>query len=407
MTELLLSIGHHVSVFSYMTAAEWYIGILLPFVAAFVTTAWMHPLIVRMAKRRNMTDEPEQRKLQSEPVPVMGGMAVFFGIVIGSGAVSMFFDTQRLFIFIIALTVMMYCGMLDDMIDLSPWTRIVLELMVVAFVVRMDGMAIDSLQGVFGIGALPVWLWVPLTAVACVGIINAINLIDGVNGLSSGYCFLACICFGFVFVASKDTAMAIMAFLAAGALLPFWFHNVFGRKSKMFIGDSGTMMMGLLMSIFCLHAIGTGSLVVKYHPHIGVVAFCLSILSVPVFDCLRVMTGRIIKGVSPFLADKSHLHHLFIEMGASHLGAATGVILLNVSNTLCWFLSYILGGGPTVQFLVVAVVGFTNTFAFYYIVKHLSHDRLAYRLLRRACLNTTLWQRGGVSRALSRFVDRF
>lgn len=405
--DFLLTIGRPTSVFGYMTSNGWYIGILLPFIVAFITTAWMHPLIVRMAIKRGMTDNPNQRKLQKKPVPVMGGLAVFFGIVIGSGAVSMFFDSQQLFVFIIALTVMMYSRMLDDMIGLSPWTRILLEIGVIAFVVQMDGMSINDFHGALGIGHLPVWVSIPLTIVACVGITNAINLIDGVNGLSSGYCFVACICFGFVFVASKDTSMAIMAFLAAGALLPFWMHNVFGCKSRMFIGDSGTLMMGMLMSIFCMHAIGTGSLIEQYHPHVGVVAFCLSILSIPVFDCTRVMIGRIRKGKSPFIADKSHLHHLFLSLGASHIGAALGVVVLNCSNIFCWFVSYSFGADSTIQLLVVVLVGFLNTFAFYHIAIHIGHDRLLYRLLRKYCLSTTLWQRGRKFHAISKFVDRY
>lgn len=405
--DILLTIGRQSSIFGYMTSQGWYIGILLPFIAAFITTAWMHPLIVRMAIKRGMTDIPNKRKLQKRPVPVMGGMAVFFGIVIGSGAVSMFFDSQQLFVFIIAITVMMYSGMLDDMIGLTPWTRIVLELMTIAFIVKMDGTAINDLHGALGIYQLPWLVSVLLTAVSCVGIINAINLIDGVNGLSSGYCFIACICFGFVFVASKDTEMAIMAFLAAGALLPFWIHNVFGCKSRMFIGDSGTLMMGMLMSIFCLHAIDSDSLIEKYHPQVGVVAFCLSILSVPVFDCLRVMTGRIRKGISPFIADKTHLHHLFIRMGASHLGAAMAVISLDVCNIVCWLIAYILGAGPTVQLIVVIAVGIFNTFGFYSIFKHLSRNRKIYRSMRRYCLSTKLWQRGRIFNSISKFVDKY
>jgi UDP-N-acetylmuramyl pentapeptide phosphotransferase/UDP-N-acetylglucosamine-1-phosphate transferase len=170
--------------------------------------------------------------------------------------------------------------------------------------------------------------------------------------------------------------------LAAGALIPFFVHNVFGKKSKMFIGDGGSTMMGMLMVIFCLHIIDNDSLVAASFTNMGVVAFCLSVLSVPVFDTLRVMMGRIAKGISPFKADKSHLHHLFIEIGFSHIGTSVAVITLDFINILMWvYVYYVLEWGPTRQFITVVLVGIFNTCGIYYIVRRLNHDNLVYRCL--------------------------
>ncbi len=386
MIERLINNFHYSieSIFDYMTPTLWLLGVILPFFLAMVFTALVHPLIVRMAISRNMFDCPDNRKLQSRPVPVMGGLAVFFGIVVGAGASSMFFDSYALFTIITAMTVMMYIGMLDDMVGLSPVLRLVVELGLVAFVVYMDRASINDLHGVFGIGHLPLYLSAPLCAVACVGIINSINLIDGVDGLSSGFCMFACLCFGIVFCSSLDGTMSVMASLAAGALVPFFFHNVFGEKSKMFVGDSGTLMLGMLMSIFCMRMLDTNSLVQANHPKLGVVAFALSVLSVPVFDTVRVMFARIFKGVSPFHPDRSHLHHLFIELGFSHIGTTIMVLSLNTVNVLCWLITYLFGGGPTTQFLVVLVVGGINTCGFYYAIRRMNHNRWPHRLL--ACL---------------------
>lgn len=380
--------------------------VVLPFVVALVATWWIHPYIVRMAVERHLTDDPGRRKLQTRPVPVLGGMAVFFGIVIGAGALSMAFDSRALFVYIIALTVMMYTGLLDDMIGLTPWMRIVLQLGVVAFVASIDCTAINDLHGVLGIGRLPFVVALLLTAVACCGITNSINLIDGVNGLSSGYCMLASLCFAAVFVQCGDRPMACMALLSAGALMPFWVHNVFGRNSRMFIGDSGTLMMGMMMSIYCMHMLASDSPVAAARPDMGVVALSLSILSVPVFDTLRVMTGRIAQGISPFHADKSHLHHLFLELGTSHIGAALAVITLNGLNVLLWWVSYRLGADATVQLVVVAVVGLVTTFGFYYIVRRLPDTSRARRLLQCYARHTVRWEQSEGWGRLQRFVDR-
>lgn len=367
--------------FNYMTPKLWLLGVILPFVLSMLFTAFVHPLIVKMAVSRNMFDVPDGRKLQARPVPVMGGLAVYFGIVVGVGVSSVFFNSYALFTCITAMTVMMYVGMLDDMVGLSPMLRLLIELCVVAFVVYMDKCNINDLHGLFGIGHLPLYLSVPLCLVATVGVINSINLIDGVDGLSSGFCMFACLCFGLVFCSSYDGTMAVMASLAAGALVPFFFHNVFGEKSKMFVGDSGTLMLGMLMSIFCMRMIDDASLVQVNHPRMGVVAFALSVLSVPVFDTLRVMFARIFRGVSPFHPDRSHLHHLFIELGFSHIGTTLMVLSLNAVNVVCWTLCYLFGGGATAQFLVVAAVGLMNTCGFYYAVRRMNHKRWPRRML--------------------------
>ncbi|MCI6551119.1 MAG: undecaprenyl/decaprenyl-phosphate alpha-N-acetylglucosaminyl 1-phosphate transferase [Prevotella sp.] len=366
-----------------MNLQIWFFGIILPFLSAMLLTFWIHPRIVRIAKIKNIVDNPNSRKLQRRAVPVMGGFAVFFGIVVGVGLTSVFFDSYALFTCVVAMTVMMYFGFTDDILGLSPWLRIIVEIIMVGFVIKMDMVNMNDMHGLFGIHKLPVWLSLPLSAVAGVGIINSINMIDGVDGLSSGFCVVACLSFGFFFCVSYDGTMAVMCALAAGALIPFFLHNVFGAKSKMFIGDCGTMMMGMLMTIFCLHVIDNTSRVAYNFPNMGVVAFCLSVLSVPIFDTLRVMTTRILRGVSPFHADKHHLHHLFIEIGFSHAGTAMAVISLNVFNLFLWLLTYRMGGDATVQFLVVSFVGIFNTSGIYWIVRRLNHDHLFYRTLKR------------------------
>ena len=366
-----------------MNLQIWFFGIILPFLSAMLLTFWIHPRIVRIAKIKNIVDNPNSRKLQRRAVPVMGGFAVFFGIVVGVGLTSVFFDSYALFTCVVAMTVMMYFGFTDDILGLSPWLRIIVEIIMVGFVIKMDMVNMNDMHGLFGIHKLPVWLSLPLSAVAGVGIINSINMIDGVDGLSSGFCVVACLSFGFFFCVSYDGTMAVMCALAAGALIPFFLHNVFGAKSKMFIGDCGTMMMGMLMTIFCLHVIDNTSRVAYNFPNMGVVVFCLSVLSVPIFDTLRVMTTRILRGVSPFHADKHHLHHLFIEIGFSHAGTAMAVISLNVFNLFLWLLTYRMGGDATVQFLVVSFVGIFNTSGIYWIVRRLNHDHLFYRTLKR------------------------
>lgn len=384
----------------------WLLGIILPFFASFAFTVWIFPYVLRMAKEKDIVDVPNYRKLQKVAVPVMGGFAVFFGIIAGAGLTSVFINTYNLFTCIVALTFMMFFGLLDDTIGLSPWLRIIIEVMIIGFIVKMDLVNLNDFHGLFGIHKLPVLVSLPLCAIAGVGIVNAINMIDGVDGLSSSFCILACLEFGIAFCASFDGLMAIMASLASGALIPFFLHNVFGTKTKMYIGDSGSMMIGMLLMIFCMHTMDNTSRVAYNFPNLGIVAFCLAILSVPVFDTIRVMLGRISKGVSPFHPDKSHLHHLFIQFGFSHIGTC---LMINALNTLCvlclMFVYIVLRADATVQFLVVFVIGIFNTYGVHYIVSNMNHERLPYRVLhwlavKSQCTDSKWFH------SISKFVER-
>ena len=340
---------------------------------------FVHPYVIKIARKMQLLDEPDARKLQKKPVPVMGGVAVIWGIIIGAGITSMFFNSYALFPSIVAITVMLYIGLADDILGLSPAFRLLFEMGVICFVVWMDGTNMNDFHGLFGIHEIPTYLSIPLVLFAGCGIINAINMIDGVDGLSSGLCIMACMIFGVFFCLAREGTMAVMCSLTAGALIPFFLHNVFGKTTKMFIGDSGTLMMGMLMTIFTLHIVDNDLRVAYNFPNLGVVAFTISVLSVPIFDTLRVMTARSLRGISPFKADKSHLHHLFIEMGFSHVGTSLCVFTLNGLNVLMWLLAWQIGLDATGQFLVVVFVGTINTTGFYYIIRRLPPSHPVYR----------------------------
>ena len=131
---------------------------------------------------------------------------------------------------------------------------------------------------------------------------------------------MACALFGTFFHLAGDFPMTMLAVVCMASLIPFFLHNVFGLKSKMFIGDGGTLLMGCVMSVFVLNMLKSGSLGVNYRAlGFGLVPFSLAVLSVPVFDTVRVMMMRILRKTSPFHPDKTHLHHMFIELGFSHI----------------------------------------------------------------------------------------
>lgn len=359
---------------------------LIPFAVAFLSVCWIHPRLVKLAYLKGIVDNPDYRKLQRSPVPVLGGCAVFFGISLGLGIVSPFFDSSQLSIIIAAMTLMLYIGTMDDILNLSPAFRFFVEVLCLVSLVAIGGYGISSFHGLWGVGAIPCW-WgsMLLTVFAAVGIINAINLIDGVNGLSSGFCIMACLIFGAFFFFAGDLVMVLLAVVCVGALIPFFFHNVFGKSSRMFIGDGGTLVMGLVMSIFVIHTLDIKSLGACFAEEgFGLIPFTLAVLSVPVFDTLRVMSSRVRRHVSPFHPDKTHLHHLFIDLGFSHIGTTFCILSLNASVVLCMWALYALGVSVAGQLYAVVALSFLVTFGFYYLVRwNERHNTRFYRMLLR------------------------
>lgn len=345
---------------------ELHIYYITLFVVSLCATWWIFKKVLKIAKLKGIVDNPDARKLQRVPVPVLGGVAVFFGMMAAFATAGINYDVSDMFAMVCVMVIMLYVGTMDDIIGLTPLVRFIIEIIVVLILIYCNGYSINSLHGLWGIYEIPQWLAVPFTVFACVGIINAINLIDGVNGLSSGYCIVTCIIFGSAFILSGDVERASLAILSVGSLSPFFFHNVFGRKSKMFMGDGGTLLMGMVMSYFVVNALKADSAIVQVIPdNFGIVPFTLAVLAIPIFDTLRVMIARIVRGHSPFSPDKTHLHHLMLDLHFSHVGTTAFEILSNLFVIGGWYLSYILGASIDVQLYVVIVLGMGITFGFY------------------------------------------
>lgn len=369
---------------------------ILSFLVAILSAHWIHPRLVRIALDKNIVDNPNARKLQRRPTPVLGGIAVFFGSVIGLGCASITCDCSELFIVVVAMMIMLYTGTMDDILDLSPALRFLIEIGTVLLLIFVGGYTLNDFHGLWGLNQIPQGVAIPLTVFAAVGIINAINLIDGVDGLSSGYCILTSLLFGVMFWYVGDRTMCMLAVVAAGSLIPFFFHNVFGKSSKMFIGDGGTLVMGIVMSVFVIRILRHGSMSEVYDAvNIGLVPFTLAVLSVPVFDTLRVMTTRILKRKSPFHPDKTHLHHMFIRLGCSHVATTLAILILNFFVVLCWWISYMIGCSIDVQLYIVLVLSILITSGLYNFMEwHIRHKTQFVRLLHRIGYRTHLNRTG-------------
>lgn len=343
--------------------------ILLPFVIAFIATKWIFPKALNIALAKNIVDNPNARKLQRTPVPILGGLTIFFGMTMGIASAIMQGDYVDIFPVLVSMILILIIGTIDDIIDLTPSFRFLIEIMIVLVLIFSSGASLNDFHGLWGFWEVPMWFSLMLTIVAAVGMINAINLIDGVDGLSSGFCIMASSLFGIMFYFAGNGSMLVLAAVAIGALIPFFFHNVFGRTSKMFIGDGGTLLMGIILSTFVIRTLTHGTSCASLDPNLGLIPFTISVMSIPVFDTLRVMSIRMLRGKSPFSPDKTHLHHLFIEMGFSHIGTTVSILSFNTLIVACWWLSYRLGCSVEWQLYIVLILALTLTFVFYKFMK--------------------------------------
>jgi len=343
---------------------------LLVFAVAFLTSLFIFPLAMRFAVKHNIVDNPNARKLQRSPVPVFGGVVVYAGILVGTQVLWLFMPSDMLQWGIMAMTIMLLIGIWDDIKDISVALRFLIEILMVGTFITLTGLYIDGLSGLWGIEELSPWLGIPFSIFVGVGIINAINMIDGVDGYSSGYGMLSCACLALAFYAVWDPKMVCMALIVIGALLPFFMHNVFGQYSRMYIGDGGTLMLGMVLVTMAFYSLSSNTQMDHLDEKgICVPAFILAVGSIPIFDTLRVMSQRMMRGRSPFKPDKTHLHHLFIDMRFSHLGASLCILAINLMVVFFWYLTWLLGASLEVQMYVVIALGTLVTFGLYFIMR--------------------------------------
>lgn len=342
------------------------ITVFLIVLTAFAVSLVSYPIVLKFARRNNIMDNPEERKLQRKPVPVMGGMVVFLGIMAAMLIASRYLSFRPFLRGFVCMAIMFLVGVWDDIKNIPPTLRFLIEMLVVyAMMSSYDG-GIQNLRGLWGIESISMYWSLPLSLVAGVGIINAINLIDGIDGYSSAFCIVASLLFAGLFYYVEEISMCVFALIGASALVPFLFHNLFGLKSKMFIGDSGTLMMGTAMILYVFVCLSNRTRCAYMETRgFCLVAFTLAVLAVPVFDTLRVMGMRIIRGQSPFQADKTHLHHLFIDMGFSHIGTTVTIVLTNLMIVAVFFLSWKLGASFELQLYIVVALGILSTSGFY------------------------------------------
>lgn len=296
---------------------------------AFLIAIFAVPSIIRVAHIKNILDHPNLRTVHEELTPRLGGGAVFAGFM---SAITIFTDlnngVQQL---LAACVLLFFIGLKDDLINISALKKFSMQLLATGVVMFMADIRITSFQGVLGIGELDIGMSYAFTFLVIIGITNSFNLIDGLDGLAGTLVIIAAATFGLGFYwygGSAYSNYAAVAFSLVGGVAGFLRYNFY--KAKIFMGDTGSLLCGFILSVLAIQFIEMRSMPAS--PQMAI-----AILFVPLFDTCRVLFIRTIKGSSPFLPDKKHVHHRLLAMGLPQVATVLVLAAINIVPVLIVF----------------------------------------------------------------------
>lgn len=315
-------------------------ALLSGFGTAFLLTYLIIPVIIRVAKERRIYDQPNERSSHIEPTPSLGGIAIFAGTVcgivlwtpLGSFAVLQYILAAFVLIFLI--------GIFDDLLHLSPGKKLLGQCLVALILVYKAHILLTSMYGILGWHELSQFTGFAFSILIIVGIINAFNLIDGINGLAGSVGLLNCTALGLWFHWVGMPALAVVAFSIAGAIVAFLRYNI--TPARIFMGDTGSLLIGTVCALLAISFIETNRQLPDAHrwKYQAAPAIAVALLVLPLFDTMTVMVRRILKGSSPFKPDKMHIHHRLLALGLSHTQTTLLLLGVNIIFVICALLGH-------------------------------------------------------------------
>ena len=340
-----------------------FINILGAYFVGLIITLISIPKIIRISYKKQLMDVPGERSSHITKIPTLGGVALFFGIVVSTSIFATDLGVNYSF-FLSAITILFFIGLMDDLLVVAPDKKLYGQLISTTLIIFGSGIMINSFSGLFGIHEIPYFLGVILTLFVFVVLINAFNLIDGVDGLATGVGILISLCFVFIFFRIFDYGLGILAVSTLAVLLGFGRYNL-SKKFKIFMGDTGSMVIGFILTFMAVRF-----LFVSEHSNLGLKTapvLLLFIFVIPILDTITVFSIRLLKGISPFSADKNHLHHNFLKLGFNHI--QTSLILISVNVVFILVGYYFRNIEINILFLIFILLSISFVFSLRIIVQ--------------------------------------
>lgn len=340
---------------------EFYL-ILLAISLGFLLVVISIPPILRVAREKKLFDTIDKRKIHTTPVPPLGGVAIFIGFVLSTIVATDGYSFDSLKYIIASIILMFFIGLKDDLLVISARKKFVVQIFAAMLLIIMGNLQISNLHGMFGIYEIQSALGVFLTLFIILAIVNAYNLIDGIDGLASGLAIFASSLFGGWFFIVGQIQFAIMSFALAGSLVGFFLFNVFSKKNKLFMGDAGSLVIGLIISAIIIKFNEFNIVKTGQYSVIAAPAVSFSLVMVPLIDTFRVITIRLWNKKSPFYPDNNHVHHRLLALVPNHLKVTSIIIIANVFLIGFALLLNNLMLDVTVQFFAVFLFGIFLSF---------------------------------------------
>lgn len=324
--------------------------VLLSFAICYVSI----PVIIAIANLKQLYDEPTVRKIHSKPIAALGGVALFAAVLISFTFFTNFALISELQYLIPSSIILFFIGLKDDILVISPFKKFAGQILAAFILIYKGNFLISSLYGFLGFNSLGPILSILFTGLTILMIINAFNLIDGVNGLAALLSVISCTFFGLIFYYTNEISYAILSFTVVGALIGFLVFN--WTPAKIFMGDTGSLFLGLVNAILVIKFTNVGdinfaSINISQNALVG-----LAVLFIPLSDTLRVFAIRILSGKSPFYSDVNHIHHLLLRRGLSHSQVTLCLSILAIGYIVLALNIQTLGINTAI--LILFIIGF-------------------------------------------------
>ncbi|TAH00863.1 MAG: undecaprenyl/decaprenyl-phosphate alpha-N-acetylglucosaminyl 1-phosphate transferase [Sphingobacteriales bacterium] len=336
------------------------LSLICVFFSALVIVCFCIKKIIYVAKKCHLFDNPNEiRKVHLDKTPNLGGVAIYITIITCAAIFVSYYPIPKINYIFVASIIIFTLGLTDDLVGVDPKKKFFAQFIASLTITVIANIRFTSFYGIFGIGEIPYGLSIVLSALFIIFLINAFNLIDGINCLAGGVALLANIVFAICFWQMHQLGFMFLAVTICGVLIGFLFYNK--TPAKIFMGDTGSLSLGLIMAVFSINFIESNYALALLHKPVftSAAVIVLGLLIIPIFDALRVFTLRILNGKSPFDADRNHIHHRLLDFNFTHLQATATLLVINISFiTIVFFFNSL--GNEKLLFIIVLITLLLN-----------------------------------------------
>ena len=315
---------------------------ILSFLVACFVAVVAIPVVIKISALKSLMEKPGERGSHSTPTPTFGGIAIYAAILIAYFLWPSIDQTDiyRTNLSVAGMTILFFIGIKDDLVGIDPNKKIMFQVLAAMILIFFGDLRVDYLYGILGFHHIEEIVSILLTCFIFIALTNAINLIDGIDGLAGGIATIASATFGGWFLMTNHFTMACLAFTLAGALIGFLRFN-FSKTSKIFMGNTGSLIIGFMLAFFAVRFVNlNASFRYESTAFFNAPIVAIVILIIPIFDTLRVFLVRILAGRSPFSADRNHMHHILLDNGLSHVQATIVLCSISLANTVLFFVMH-------------------------------------------------------------------